>query len=566
MLGLVSSSYVMRNSMRIIQLVLAVGVVHFLWYCTTHFSVIRDSSVVPSAVREMIKTPASAKTAIGGITHPDDRDWAKILRGVKYLKRNDVVLMLKPGIMVADRMQAQIDCFLDGNSYWSHENAYCASDANYKLGNFSCYDVLADILDADVRNSDGFQTYNEQIHALDKPDFDMLRADRFNVGDRGVAGWKLDAYKYLPGAIRTYKQFPDAKWYVFIDDDTFIHTRNLLLYLEMFDPDKDIWTGGWFPNSVIHGGGGMVFSNSVMRKRFGSPEVGGFGDDEHIVPWIRHTLGRVVGDGTTSDSIIMSEEVGIKPLTTESHFFGSGTPDEAFIHSDRACIPVVSWHHLGAAQMAHYARTVGPDNNDDETDTGVDTCVDMLIRFWAEQLRRAGHDQPSFTKDKHHPKVTRRNKDIAVLRRYGTMQSHWAYFSFDTWDSRERMHYIDIDKARSPWECQKICDNNVGKCVAWLWIELESDPTRVRCANSQAVWGYNEGSASGYRGLKMIAGLNVDTLLAWQSECEDDRWRNHLYSRPELLRKEYRTEALAKIAAGDPFTVDAWPRGALQPQ
>jgi len=77
--------------------------------------------------------------------------------------------------------------------------------------------------------------------------------------------------------------YPNKKWYIMIDDDTYIHLGNLLEHLSHYDPEEDYYMGGprLFKNcggvkeysyAFAHGGSGIVISSSAMKKLYdGTP-------------------------------------------------------------------------------------------------------------------------------------------------------------------------------------------------------------------------------------------------------------------------------------------------------
>jgi hypothetical protein len=54
--------------------------------------------------------------------------------------------------------------------------------------------------------------------------------------DESSIGWKSDAHKNFPGFKSLYKSFPNASWYVMLDDDTYLNMKNLDHHLSQFDP------------------------------------------------------------------------------------------------------------------------------------------------------------------------------------------------------------------------------------------------------------------------------------------------------------------------------------------
>jgi hypothetical protein len=56
-------------------------------------------------------------------------------------------------------------------------------------------------------------------------------------------GWKTDAHKNLPGFRLLNQKFPTAKWYIMIDDDTYLFKHNLAHFLADFDHTEGHYFG-----------------------------------------------------------------------------------------------------------------------------------------------------------------------------------------------------------------------------------------------------------------------------------------------------------------------------------
>lgn len=88
-------------------------------------------------------------------------------------------------------------------------------------------------------------------------------------GGRDSPGWKLDKWKFLPIAEKALHQRPDAKWYIFIESDTYILWRNLLEWLSRFDSSKPHYLGMQMQIGDVvfaYGGGGFAISNPALKK------------------------------------------------------------------------------------------------------------------------------------------------------------------------------------------------------------------------------------------------------------------------------------------------------------
>ncbi|KAI8844795.1 hypothetical protein BC829DRAFT_400046 [Chytridium lagenaria] len=92
-------------------------------------------------------------------------------------------------------------------------------------------------------------------------------------------GWKLDAHKNIPGYEYLYRRYPNADWFIMIDDDSYVFFDNLDRYLKGKNPDDAHYIGqanvfvgcdgvqkfGDGPN-FAHGGSGIVLSRGAIKK------------------------------------------------------------------------------------------------------------------------------------------------------------------------------------------------------------------------------------------------------------------------------------------------------------
>ncbi|GJD06849.1 hypothetical protein Gasu2_12410 [Galdieria sulphuraria] len=80
---------------------------------------------------------------------------------------------------------------------------------------------LEQMVDKDLREELGISRLLRDIRDEDTPVFFGEVSDSF----------RLDSEKNLPGLVTLYNTFPDAEWYIMIDDDTFIFLDNLAQFL-----------------------------------------------------------------------------------------------------------------------------------------------------------------------------------------------------------------------------------------------------------------------------------------------------------------------------------------------
>lgn len=87
--------------------------------------------------------------------------------------------------------------------------------------------------------------------------------------------WALDKYKFLPVLQNVYNTRWGFKWYVMIEDDTFMFWKSLLIHLGGLDHTEAHWLGHAsfrLGQVFAHGGSGMVFSQAALERLFEGEE------------------------------------------------------------------------------------------------------------------------------------------------------------------------------------------------------------------------------------------------------------------------------------------------------
>ena len=98
------------------------------------------------------------------------------------------------------------------------------------------------------------------------------------IPNQNSEGWKSDAHKNLPGFQKLYKAFPKAKWYIMIDDDTYLLKSNLLSEFSKYNHEDKYYFGHRnvfkgcdgvkkFGDGPLfaHGGAGIILSSGAMK-------------------------------------------------------------------------------------------------------------------------------------------------------------------------------------------------------------------------------------------------------------------------------------------------------------
>ncbi|KAL4921804.1 peptidase S8/S53 domain-containing protein [Aspergillus aurantiobrunneus] len=145
-------------------------------------------------------------------------------------------------------------------------NLLVVSDMGQKFGPFHSHDVLADAIH--VLSEEDRRTYQRQREYNYYWDEDLPPSRE---------GWLLDRYKFLTMVEYAYAQNPNAKWYVFLEADSFILWENLVQLLARFkwvnpvyigspSPGRPLESLGPQPTWFAYGGAGFVLSVAAMEN------------------------------------------------------------------------------------------------------------------------------------------------------------------------------------------------------------------------------------------------------------------------------------------------------------
>ncbi|KAJ3277834.1 hypothetical protein HK104_002934 [Borealophlyctis nickersoniae] len=191
-------------------------------------------------------------------------------------KWDKLAIALKTGSSVAlTRLPVQLLTFLR-----PIRNLLLIGEGATHVGPHAVWDVLTGLYDNKEKPRDfngpgpvrdRWKKEREEALKKMKPGEEALIPDKTNVG------WLKDAHKNLPGFRLLWEKFPDAEWYIMIDDDTYILLSNLDAFLSQFDPNQphyfgsaNVFTGcdgvrkfGAGP-PFAHGGSGIVISRGAM--------------------------------------------------------------------------------------------------------------------------------------------------------------------------------------------------------------------------------------------------------------------------------------------------------------
>jgi len=256
---------------------------------------------------------------------------------IDRLRTAGIVIIFKTGAQEVSQLAIQLGTTL---RYLSSSDILFFSDLQGSLGPFIINDALRNVDQSLKRNDPDFEIYRAiQRYQSTGQDIEELKEER-SKGD-GRSGWRLDKYKFLHMVEETFEERPDAKWYVFIETDSYVFWDNLASFLSRFDSTKPMYLGSSVTLGGIafaHGGSGYVLSNAAMNKLLGPEQPQGL-----AASWDTRMEGFCCGDLALGTAL---HEKGV--FITVAHPLLNGYKPTTFTYgpNNHWCQPVVTMHHV----------------------------------------------------------------------------------------------------------------------------------------------------------------------------------------------------------------------------
>lgn len=167
--------------------------------------------------------------------------------------------------------------------------------------------------------------------------------------------WNLDKFKFLPMLTHAQSNWPDLKWYIYIEDDTYIFLDNVLSWLANLSPDDPPSYYGAYSGTgnetFAQGGSGIAFSRSLMRTIFGATP--------DIIPNLQK-YGNLTATGCCGD-MILGEVLRDYGVYVNQGGYGSVSwrpepPWKTGFDERMWCAPVFTFHHLHQRDLAQLSQ------------------------------------------------------------------------------------------------------------------------------------------------------------------------------------------------------------------
>lgn len=267
------------------------------------------------------------------------------------LGANETLVILKTGAgEIAEKLPIHLQ-----TTFKCYPNTAIFSDYGEKFMDHTIVDVLEDVSpDFKAYHSD-FDLYRKLQRAgreaLAPSDLSgpSVRPAESSSGKPAVPGWKLDKYKFLPMMRNTLEHYPEKKWYVFVEADTYIFWSSMLAYAAALDSDKPHYIGGqtWVGDvEFAHGGTGFLVSRRALEMVVAEYV-------KNKSEWEDFASGHWAGDCVLGKAF---KDAGV-PLTGAWPIWQGD--DVGNMNYDRVddgerrqwCSPSVSYHHLRPAAI-----------------------------------------------------------------------------------------------------------------------------------------------------------------------------------------------------------------------
>ncbi|GES63247.1 hypothetical protein ATEIFO6365_0014029500 [Aspergillus terreus] len=265
----------------------------------------------------------------------------------EYEGLKDVLVVLKTGVTEAREkvpihLQTTLRCV---------PNYVLLSDFEEDIGGVHVYDVLRGLPEHVRRTHPDFDIYNRVREggrqALTKEDLTQDVNTAF--GKPNNPGWKLDKWKFLPMIDAAIRVQSEAKWYVFMEADTYFVWPNLLGWLSKFDWRKPHYLGNQMQISDVlfaHGGSGFILSQPAIRRAWNLMQ-------SDINKWMEVNDAHWAGDSVLGKLL---SEAGVDllwswPMLQNAHPAEFDPFTEGYFKKPW-CYAPVAYHHMVPEQIA----------------------------------------------------------------------------------------------------------------------------------------------------------------------------------------------------------------------
>ncbi|KAJ3219209.1 hypothetical protein HDU67_002205 [Dinochytrium kinnereticum] len=205
----------------------------------------------------------------------------------------------------------------------------------------------------------------------------------------GTRGWELDAHKNLPGFQLLYAKYPNAKWFLMIDDDSYVFMDNLLDLVKGLNHEENhymgnanVFTGCDGVNNFgdgpefAHGGSGILMSRGALKAMVG-------GIEKCIIKY------QDCWAGDIRTALCLRDH---KILVKGTEGFSGDPPNKNYEFPNDPCKKPIVFHHLLPHQIQHLYTTDQTSHRHHPTHGT--TYSDVFNHFFHTSGPLSDHDRP----------------------------------------------------------------------------------------------------------------------------------------------------------------------------
>lgn len=221
------------------------------------------------------------------------------------------------------------------------------SDFNETVQGFQTHDILSGVNETIKDTATEFALYRHlRTHGREGLSYETM----YGSGPSGAdnPGWKLDKWKFLPMVDQALQDRPDARWFVFIEGDTYMLWQNMVAYLAKFDATKPYYLGKhMYINNILFGHGGSGFVLSRPAAEMVSRQW-----RQHFEEFDEFTRTEWAGDAILGKAL---KDAGVDMFWSFPHLQGDSltTIDWNVSKLDREpwCYAPTTFHHMNEAEF-----------------------------------------------------------------------------------------------------------------------------------------------------------------------------------------------------------------------
>lgn len=158
---------------------------------------------------------------------------------MNHMREEGIVIIFKTGAQEVSKLAIHIGTTL---RFFDQEDILFFSDLHDTLGPFTIHDALRNVDQSIRKHHPEFEIYrNLQKYHSTGQDIQKLAEGQEKGNDR--SGWILDKWKFLHMVEETFEMRPNAKWYVFMETDSYVAWPNLVAFLRRYDHTKPLYMG-----------------------------------------------------------------------------------------------------------------------------------------------------------------------------------------------------------------------------------------------------------------------------------------------------------------------------------